>query len=165
MSKECSFDIVSNIDLQEVDNAVHQALKEIQTRYDFKGGKSTIEFKRDEKKLKVLADDDMKLRAMKEILGMKFAKRGISSKALKYGKEEKALGDAIRVEVELIQGIPQEKAKDIVRIIKDSKLKVQPRIQGDEIRVSGKQIDDLQQIMHLLKEGTLDIPLQFVNYR
>ncbi len=165
MAQEYSFDIVSQVDLQEVDNAVNQALKEIATRYDFKGSQSKIEFDRANKKITLLADDDMKLRALKEILSMRCAKRNISVKSLKFGTEEKALGGAIRQEIEVIQGIPSDKAKEIVRIVKDTKLKVQAAIQNEQIRVSGKNKDDLQAVIHALKESKPDIALQFVNFR
>lgn len=165
MAQEYSFDIVSQVDLQEVDNAVNQALKEIATRYDFKGSQSKIEFDRANKKITLLADDDMKLRALKEILSMRCAKRNISVKSLKFGAEEKALGGAIRQEIEVIQGIPADKAKQIVSLIKDAKLKVQASIQKDQVRVSGKDKDDLQTAIHALKESKLDLALQFVNYR
>lgn len=165
MGQESSFDIVSQVDLQEVDNAVNQAVKEISQRYDFKGSQSKIEFNKTEKKIILLGDDEMKMRALKDILGTRFAKRSISPKALKYGKEEKALGGAIRQEVEIIQGLPQDKTKEIVQIIKDTKLKVQASIQKEQIRVSAKDKDDLQAVIHQLRESKLDIPLQFVNYR
>lgn len=165
MPQDSSFDIVSQVDLQEIDNAVNQALKEISNRYDFKGSQSRIEFDRQQKKITVLADDEMKLKALHEMLTLRCAKRGISVKSLKFGVEEKALGGSIRQEVEVIQGIPQEKAKEIVRLIKDTKLKVQVAIQGDSVRVSAKQKDDLQAVMHQLKESKIDLDLQFVNYR
>lgn len=165
MPQDYSFDIVSQVDLQEVDNAVNQALKEIATRYDFKGSKSKIEFDRANKKIVLLADDDMKLRALKDILSMRCAKRNISVKSLKFGTEEKALGGAIRQEVEVIQGIPADKAKEIVRIIKEGKFKVQAAIQNEQIRVSGKDKDDLQAVIHILRESKVDLALQFVNYR
>ena len=165
MPQESSFDIVSLVDLQEIDNAVNQAMKEISLRYDFKGSQSKIEFDRTAKKITVLGDDEMKMRSLKEVLTLRCAKRGISVKSLKFGNEEKALGGSVRQEIEVIQGIPGEKAKDIVRLIKDTKLKVQAAIQGDQIRVSGKKKDDLQVVIHQLKEAKLDLALQFVNYR
>ncbi len=165
MAQDYSFDIVSQVDLQEIDNAVNQAMKEILMRYDFKGSQSKIEFDRQSKKIILLGDDEMKMRALKEILTLRCAKRGISVKSLKFGSEEKALGDAIRQEIEVIQGIPQDKAKDIVRLIKDTKIRVQPAIQGDQIRISGKNKDDLQVVIHALKESKIDLALQFVNYR
>ncbi len=160
-----SFDIVSQVDLQEVDNAINQAMKEIKTRFDFKGSKSEIAFKREEKKVTYLADDDMKLKNMLEIFEGKLAKRGISIKALKYGTPEKALDGMVRQSAEIIQGIPHEKAKDIVKRIKDLKIKVQPSIQSEQIRVSGRTKDDLQTVIQFLKNSNLDLPLQFTNYR
>lgn len=165
MASDFSFDVVSQVDFQEVDNAINQTIKEIKTRFDFKGSKSDLIFNREEKKISFLADDDMKLKNIVAILEGKFAKRGISIKVLKYGIQEKALGGMIRQNAEIIQGIPQEKAKDIVRRIKDLKLKVQPSIQGDEIRVSGRTKDDLQIVIQFLKGANLDLPLQFTNYR
>ena len=165
MAQDSSFDIVSEVNLQEVDNAVNQAMKEIRTRFDFKGSKSEIVLDRTEKKIKFLADDDMKLKNMTEMLQDKLAKRSVSIKALKYGIAEKALDGMIRQTAEILQGIPQEKAKDIVRRIKDLKLKVQASIQSDQVRVSGKSKDDLQVIIQMLKNANLDLPLQFANYR
>lgn len=166
MASENSFDIVSEVDLQEVDNAVNQALKEIRNRFDFKGSKSTIELNRDEKKITLLADDEMKLQSLTQTLQEKFAKRGISVKALKYGTAEKALDGMIRQTVEIVQGIPQEKAKEIVQMIKEMKMKVQPSIQGDKVRISSKDKDLLQAVIQMVRNAkTLDIPLQFNNYR
>ncbi len=165
MGQDCSFDIVSEVNLQEIDNAVNQAMKEISLRYDFKGSQSKIEFDRINKKITLLGDDGMKMRALKEILSLRCAKRGVSVKSLKFGSEEKALGGAIRQEIEVIQGIPQDQAKEIVRLIKDTKFKVQASIQGDQIRVSGKNKDDLQVIIHHLKESKIELALQYVNYR
>ena len=165
MANDFSFDIVSQVDLQEIDNAVNQAVKEIKTRFDFKGSKSELAFKREEKKITFLADDDMKLKNMVEILEGKLAKRGISIKVLKYGVQEKAFDGMIRQAAEIIQGIPQDKAKDIVKRIKDLKLNVQASIQGEQIRVSGKAKDDLQTVIQLLKSINLDLPIQFTNYR
>lgn len=165
MSQDFSFDVVSQVDLQEIDNAVNQAMKEIALRYDFKGSQSKIEFDRKNTKIVLLADDEMKMRALKEILSLRSAKRGISVKAFKFGSEEQALGGAIRQEVEIIQGIPQDRAKEIVRQIKEMKLKVQAAIQADQIRVSGKKKDDLQRVIETLKESKIDLPIQFLNYR
>ena len=166
MSSDSSFDIVSQVDFQEVDNAVNQAIKEMRARYDFKGSKSELVFKRDEKKISILADDDMKLNSMTEMLETKLAKRGISVKALKYGTSEKAMDGLIRQSAEIISGIPQEQAKEIVKAIKEQKLKVQPSIQGEQVRVAGKNKDDLQAVIQLLRSAPpVSIPLQFVNYR
>ncbi len=165
MANDFSFDIVSNVNLQEVDNAINQTYKEIKTRFDFKASKSEINFNRDDKKIVFLADDELKLKNLHDMLEGKLAKRGVSVKSLKYGTAEKALDGMVRQEAEIIQGIPQEKAKDIVKQIKEQKLKVQSSIQGDEIRVSSKSKDDLQVVIQLVKSKNLDIPLQFVNYR
>lgn len=165
MADNSSFDIVSNVDFQEVDNALNQALKEIKTRFDFKGSKSDITLKKEDKKLSFLADDEMKLKNLHDILESKLAKRGVSVKSLKYGESEKAMDGMVRQEAEIIQGIPPEKAREIVRQIKELKLKVQTSIQGDEIRVSAKSRDDLQFVIQTVKTNNSEIPLQFVNYR
>ncbi|MEK6725677.1 MAG: YajQ family cyclic di-GMP-binding protein [Deltaproteobacteria bacterium] len=162
-----SLDIVSEIDMQEVDNAVNQARKEIEQRYDFKGSKSEINLEKEKEKegITVLADDDYKLKAIIDILQSKFIKRGISIKSLDYGKAEAASGSMVRQVIKLKNGIPTEKAKEIIKIIKETKLKVQSQIQEEQVRVTGKNIDDLQEIIALLKGKDLDIPLQFENFR
>ena len=165
MASDFSFDIVSQVDLQEIDNAVNQAMKEIGTRFDFRGSKSEIVWKREEKKIAFLADDDLKLRNLKEILQTKLAKRSVSVKSLKFSDPEKALDGMVRQNVDIIQGIPQEKAKEIVKQVKDLKLKVQSSIQGDQIRVSSKSKDDLQTVIQFVKNSVSDLPLQFINYR
>ena len=165
MANDFSFDIVSQVDFQEIDNAVNQAMKEIKTRFDFKDSKSEIKLNREEKKIELLADDDLKLKNLVQILEGKLAKRGVPVKSLKYGVSEKALDGMLRQTAEIIQGIPQEKAKEIVRRIKDLKLKVQASIQGEQVRVSGRDKDDLQVVIQMLKNVNLDIPLQFTNYR
>lgn len=165
MADQSSFDIVSQVDLQEVDNAVNQAVKELRTRFDFKNSKSSIEFLKDEKKIRLIADDDMKLRNLQDMLRSRIAARKISVKSLQFKTAEQAFEGTLRQEVELVQGIPQEKAKDLVRMIKELKLKVQVSIQGDEVRVSGKAKDDLQSVITYLRSNPLDIPLQFTNYR
>ncbi|MFN7455372.1 MAG: YajQ family cyclic di-GMP-binding protein [Pseudobdellovibrionaceae bacterium] len=158
-----SFDIVSELDMQEIDNAVNQAIKEIQGRYDFRGSKS--ELKWDKKEISLLADDDYKLGAMKDILQSKVHRRGLDIKVLKFEKEEPAGGQMIRQKVVLIQGIEKEVAKDIVKLIKDSKLKVQPQIMDDKVRVTGKSIDDLQITIQAVKKSNWPVPLQFNNMR
>jgi len=160
-----SFDVVSKIDLQEVDNAVNQTVKEISQRYDFKGSKSEVTLDKDASVVKVLADDDFKLKAIIDILQSKFIKRGLSLKALQYGKAEAASGSMVRQVITLQQGISKEKGKDINQAIKESKLKVQSQIQDDQVRVTGKNRDDLQAAIKLLKEKDLEIDLQFVNFR
>jgi len=158
-----SFDIVSKVDMQEVDNAVNQAIKEIAQRYDFKGSKSEISQEKDA--VKILADDDFKLKAVIDVLQSKFHKRNISIKALQYGKVEPASGGMVRQMITVQQGISKEKGKDIIAIIKEAKLKVQAQIQEDQVRVTGKNRDDLQSTIQLLKGKDLDIEMQFVNFR
>jgi hypothetical protein len=165
MAQQSSFDVVSQIDLQEVDNAVNQAKKELQTRFDFKGSKSSLEFLKDEKKIQIIADDDMKLRNLQDILKTRMASRKISQKSLDFKTPEKAFDGCFRQEVTLTQGIPQEKAKEIVKIIKGLPVKVQAAIQGDEIRVSSKSKDDLQAVIQHLRTASLTVPIQFVNFR
>ena len=160
-----SFDIVSSIDLQEVDNAVNQSKKELATRFDFKGSKSSLEFDKAEKIIKIIADDDLKLRNLQDILKMRIVARKISSKALEFEEPEKAFEGTLRQSVKLVQGIPQDKAKNIVKVIKEAKFKVQASIQDDQIRVISKDKDELQSVIRHLHSSNLDIPLQFTNYR
>ena len=160
-----SFDVVSKIELTEVSNAVQQAMKEIQQRYDLKDSKSTIELNEKDKKLVLASQDDFKLRAITEILESKLVKRGVPLKGLVFGTIQPAAGSSVRQEVTLQQGIPIEKARDVVKKIKDSKLKVQAAIQGDFIRVSGKDRDTLQQVIALLRSSDFGIDMQFTNYR
>lgn len=166
MPQDFSFDIVSKTDLQEVDNAVNQAIKEIGTRFDFKGSKCTIEFvKGKEPLIKITADDDLKLRNVQDILKTRMVARRISVKALDFKDPEKAFEGTLRQEVNLQQGIPMDKAKDIVRRIKDLKLKVQAAIQDDQVRVSSRSKDELQAVMTSLRQASLDIAVQFINFR
>ena len=158
-----SFDIVSKVDMQEVDNSVNQTVKEITQRYDFKGSKSQITLENDT--IKVLADDDFRLKAIIDILQSKCIKRGISLKALQYGKAESASGGMVRQIITIQQGISKEKGKELNSIIKETRLKVQSQIQEDQVRVTGKNIDDLQEIIKLLKEKDIGVELQFVNFR
>jgi cyclic-di-GMP-binding protein len=160
-----SFDIVSKIELPEVANAVQQAMKEIQTRYDLKDSKTTIVLKEKENKLELHSADEYKLKASIEILQGKLVKRQVPLKGLGYGDVIPAAGSTVRQEITLQQGIPIEKARDIVKKIKDSKLKVQAAIQGDLIRVSGKDRDVLQSVLKLLRESDFGIDMQFTNYR
>jgi cyclic-di-GMP-binding protein len=162
---ENTFDIVSKIDLNEVLNAVQQASKEIQTRYDLKDSKSSIELNEKEKKILLASSDEFKLKAITEILGQKLVKRNVPLKNLQYGTITPASGGSVRQEITLQQGISTEKARDIVKTIKDSKLKVQASIQGDVVRVSGKDRDTLQQAIALLKGKDFGIDMQFTNYR
>jgi uncharacterized protein YajQ (UPF0234 family) len=158
-----SFDIVSKVDMQEVDNAINQAVKEIGQRYDFKGSKSEVTLEKET--VKVLTEDDFRLKAIIDILQSKFIKRNISPKALQYGKVEQASGGMVRQIITLQVGISKEKAKEIGAVIKESKLKVQSQIQDDQVRVTGKNIDDLQATIALLKGKDLGIDMQYVNFR
>jgi uncharacterized protein YajQ (UPF0234 family) len=160
-----SFDVVSQIEMPEVQNAIQQAMKEITTRYDLKDSKSNIELNEKDKKLILTSADDFKLRAVTEILGQKLVKRGVPIKNLTYGTVNSAAGSSVKQEVTLTSGIPTEKAKDLVKKIKDSKLKVQASIQGDLVRISGKDRDTLQQAIALLKGQDFGIDLQFINFR
>jgi uncharacterized protein YajQ (UPF0234 family) len=165
MADEHSFDVVSKVDLQEVLNAVQQATKEIGQRFDFKGSKSSIELNKDKHEITLISDDEHKLKTVIDILQTKLVKRGVSLKALNYGKIEQAASNTVRQIVALQQGIPVEKAKEIVKIIKDTKMKVQSEIQKDQVRVKAKKIDDLQMLIKLLKEKDLGIHIEFINYR
>ena len=158
-----SFDIACKIDMQEVANAIDQARREIATRYDLKAAKNEIT--QEETDITLLSADEMKLKAVVDILQSKLHKRGVPLKALTIGKVESAAGGAVRQKLELQQGIPTDKAREIVKLIKDTKLKVQAAIQEDQVRVSGKKLDDLQAIMAMLRDKDLGIALQFVNYR
>lgn len=160
-----SFDIVSRVDMQEMDNAVNQVKKEIGTRFDFRGSKTAMEFNRKEGKITILTEDDMKLRAIKDMLIAKVVRRNIEAQALDFGSPEKAGGDMVRQVVTIKNGIDVETARKVVKLIKETKLKVQAAIQGDEVRVTGKQRDDLQEAIRAVKEADLGMPLQFVNYR
>jgi uncharacterized protein YajQ (UPF0234 family) len=163
MSKENTFDIACKIDLQEVSNAINQAIKEIQQRYDLKGTRSEIVQEKDA--ITVTSEDDFKLKAVIDILQSKLHRRGVPLKALTYGSVEQAAGGTVRQRIALQQGIPIEKAREIVKIIKSSKVRVQAQIQEDQVRVSGKNRDDLQAVLALLKEQDLGIEMQFTNYR
>jgi uncharacterized protein YajQ (UPF0234 family) len=162
---ENTFDIVSKVELPEVSNAVQQALKEIQQRYDLKGSHSTIELNEKDYKILLHSQDDFKLRAVAEILEQKLVKRKVPLKALTFGPITPAAGSTVRQEISLQQGIPTEKAREIVRTIKDSKKKVQASIQGDLVRVSGKDRDTLQDVIQLLRQTDFGIDMQFTNYR
>lgn len=158
-----SFDVVSQINLQEVENAINQARKEIATRYDFRGSKAKIEW--DKEKIDLLADDDFKMRALTDIVKEKAVRRSIDVRALDIGKVEDAAGGLKKCMIKLKQGVPVETARDMVKAIKDAKMKVQAQIQEDQVRVSGKKRDDLQEAIALIRNKGYDLPLQFVNYR
>jgi hypothetical protein len=163
MPSDNSFDIVCKIDMQEVTNALDQARREIDTRYDLKGTKNEVALEKTD--INLSAVDDMKLKAVVDIVQSKLHKRGVPLKALTYGKVETGSGGVLRQKIGLQQGIPIDKAKEIVRLVKDSKIKVQAAIQEDQVRVSGKSLDDLQRVMALVREKDLGIAVQFTNRR
>ncbi len=160
-----TFDIVSKIDLNEVQNAIQQTAKELQTRYDLKDSKSSVELNEKDHKIELASSDEYKLKAVTEILGQKLVKRNVPLKGLEYGTIAQSSAGSVRQEIKLQQGIATEKAKDIVRLLKDSKLKVQASIQADVVRVSGKDRDVLQQAIALLKGKDFGIDMQFTNFR
>jgi uncharacterized protein YajQ (UPF0234 family) len=163
MAADSSFDIVSKVNMQEVDNAVNQTIKEIEQRYDFKGSNTEVTLEGEE--IKLLTSDDFKLRSVVDILQTKLIKRSVSIKNLDYGKIEDASGSAKRQLIKVKQGIEMEQAKQIVKDIKALGLKVQAQIMNDQVRVSGKNKDDLQSVIQLLKTRDYHVELQFVNYR
>ncbi|MDF2927249.1 MAG: putative nucleotide-binding protein [Paenibacillaceae bacterium] len=163
MAADNSFDIVSKVDMQEVNNAINQSQKEIDTRFDFKNSKTSITLQKEE--IELISDDEFKLQNVLDIVQSKLTKRGVSIKNLDYGKVEPASGFTVRQKIKLKQGISQETAKKINVLIKESKLKVQSQIQGDQIRVTGKSKDDLQKVMQLLRAEDLGLDLQFINFR
>ena len=160
-----SFDVVSQVELQEVDNAVQQALKEIGQRYDFKGTHNEIEFDKAAPALTILAADDYKLEAVIDVLKGKLVRRNVSPRVLDFAKKEPASQGAVRQRINIVQGVSKEKGKEICRLIKDSKLKVQAQMMDDQVRVTGKKIDDLQEVIQLLKGASLELDLQFINMR
>ena len=160
-----SFDIVSEVDLQEVDNAVNQSAKELSQRYDFKNSKSSLAFDRKEKNITLVADDDFKLRALTDILETRLAKRGVSIKALKFNDPEKAFEGYLRQKVDILMGIDKEKAKELTASIKGLGLKVQAQIEGEKIKVSSAKKDELQMVIAHLRGLDFSLPLNFCNYR
>jgi cyclic-di-GMP-binding protein len=160
-----SFDIVSEVNLQEVDNAINQARKEIGQRFDFKGSKSSIDLDQKEKQITVHSDDDFKLKSVIDILQGKLVKRSVPLRALQYGAVEQSAGGTVRQVVKLLVGIDKDNARKIVKMIKDTKLKVQAQIMEDQIRVSGKNKDDLQAVIKMIRDADLPFAVQFTNYR
>ena len=163
MAKDCSFDVVSEVDMQEVDNAVNQAKKEIGARYDFRGSKAEISLEGDT--IKIIGDDEYKLNAIIDVLKGKMVKRNVAIKNLDYGKVEPAAGATVRQIITIKKGITKENAKEVVKAIKNMKIKVQASIQEDQVRVSGKDKDDLQAVIQMLKQLDIPVELQFVNFR
>ncbi len=162
---ENSFDVASKIDLQEVGNAIQQTLKEVHTRFDLKNTKTLVELNQKDHQILLASDDEFKLRAVNDILQQKLVKRSVPLKGLTHGKIEPAAGSSVQQSISLQQGIPIEKAKEMVKLIKNSKLRVQASIQGDVVRVSGRDRDTLQQVIKLLRETDFGIDMQFTNYR
>ncbi len=166
MATQSSFDVSTGADLMEVDNAVNQAKKELAQRYDFKGSKASIDFDQPNSKLLLAADDEFKLNALWEIIQTRLVRRNVPVRNLSRGTVTPAANSAVRQEVSLQQGIPSEKARDIIKFMKDSKLKkVQASIQGDQLRITSGSRDDLQEVMRLLREQDFGVALQFGNYR
>lgn len=162
MASNCSFDIVSEVNLQEVDNAVNQARKEISQRYDFKGSKAEIKW--DKEEIKILGEDDFRVKSIIDVLQDKMIKRSVSIKALKYEKLD-TTGGMVRQTIKIQMGISKEKSKEVIAEIKASKLKVQAQIMDDKVRITSKKIDSLQEVMKMIKSKDFDIPLQFTNFR
>jgi uncharacterized protein YajQ (UPF0234 family) len=160
---ESSFDVVSSVDLQEVKNAISQAMKEVTTRFDLKGTGSDIALQGEE--IVITSADEFKMKAVRDVLETRLVKRSVPLKALSFGTMDKALGGTVRQKVSMQKGIPTDKAREIVKIVKNSKRKVQAAIQGDQVRISGKSKDDLQAVMQSLKTADLGIDMQFTNYR
>lgn len=164
MATQNSFDVVSKVEMQEIKNAIDQAIKELRQRFDFKGSKSDITLE-EEKEVVLLSDDEYKLKNLLDIFHSKLVKRGVSLKSLVSGKIEEALGGTVRQKFTIQQGIPSEKAKEISKAVRDGKFKVQTQIQGDQLRVLAKSRDELQSVIAFLKDRDFGLPLQFVNYR
>lgn len=165
MAQQSSFDIVSKVDYQEVDNALNQARKEIAQRYDFKGSKTSIELQQKENEAVLISDDDFRMKAVVDIIQSKMVKRGVPLKALTYGPVEPAAGGLVRQTIKLQNGIDKENARLVVKMIKDTKIKVQAQIMDDQVRVTGKNKDDLQSVIAMLRQAELTFAMQFVNYR
>jgi uncharacterized protein YajQ (UPF0234 family) len=163
MAQEFSFDIVSRIDLQAVDIAVQQTMKEIRARYDFKDSKATVS--REDQELRIDAEDDFRIKSVQEVLRQKLVRRGVPLRNVQFGEIKPAAGASVRMTASLQQGIPQEAAREITKLVKESKLKVQASIQGDQLRVRGTKKDDLQKVMQLVRGRDLGVDVQFVNYR
>ena len=160
-----SFDVVSDVNMQEVDNAIQQARKELLNRYDFKGSKSSIEYSREEKTITLIAPDDFKLRSLKDIVVTRMVKRGISPKSLEFKNPEKVFGGNLKEVAQITTGIPKEKARELVKIVKEFGIKVQSQIEGEKVRVFSPKKDDLQAVIQHLKGLDFSIPLYFKNYR
>lgn len=160
-----SFDVVNKIDLQQVDNAINNARKAIVTRWDFRNTKTEIELNKKDNSIHIVTEDEMKMKAIEEAIGSALYKVGIDSKAVSYGEIEPTSNTMVKRDAKIVEGIEQDVARKIVKMIKDAKIKVQAAIQGDQVRVTGKSIDDLQEVIAMLKSADLEVPLQFVNMK
>ncbi|MFU8860013.1 MAG: YajQ family cyclic di-GMP-binding protein [Cyclonatronaceae bacterium] len=160
-----SFDVVNEIDIQELDNAVNNAAKEIGNRYDFRDSKTEIDFNRKDKTIRIVTENEMRFKAVRDTLTGHIIKRGISSKALEFGEPEGTSHGGIRILVAAKEGIDRDNAKKIVKLVKDSRLKVQPAIMDDKVRITGKKIDDLQEVISMLKKAEMPLPLQYINMK
>ena len=165
MANNFSFDIVSEVNFMEVDNAITQAQKELAQRYDFKGSKSSIDYNKAEKKITLIGDDEFKLKSLVDIVEGKFAKRGVPLKSMNFKAKEQAFEGTVRQIVELVSGLPSDKAKELTKMIKNGKFKVNTQIEGSKIKVSSPKKDELQAVITFLKNTKFSLPLQFTNYR
>lgn len=165
MANNFSFDIVSEVNFMEVDNAINQAQKELAQRYDFKGSKSSIDYNKTDKKITLIGDDDFKLKALIDIIEGKFAKRGVPLKSMEFKAKEQAFEGTVRQVIELVSGLPGDKAKELTKMIKNEKFKVNTQIEGSKIKVTSPKKDELQAVITFLKNAKFSLPLQFVNYR
>lgn len=165
MASNFSFDIVSEVNFMEVDNAISQAQKELSQRYDFKGSKSSIDYNKSEKKITLIGDDEFKLKALIDIVEGKFAKRGVSLKSMEYKAKEQAFEGTIRQVIQLVSGLPSDKAKELSKLIKNKGFKVNTQIDGSKVKVTSPKKDELQAVIAFLKTANFSLPLQFTNYR
>ena len=165
MANNFSFDIVSEVNFMEVDNAITQAQKELAQRYDFKGSKSSIDYNKAEKKITLIGDDEFKLKSLVDIVEGKFAKRGVPLKSMNFKAKEQAFEGTVRQIIELVSGLPSDKAKELTKMIKNEKFKVNTQIEGSKIKVSSPKKDELQAVITFLKNTKFSLPLQFTNYR
>jgi hypothetical protein len=165
MASNFSFDIVSEVNFMEVDNAISQAQKELSQRYDFKGSKSSIEYNKSDKKITLIGDDEFKLKALIDIVEGKFAKRGVSLKSMEYKAKEQAFEGTIRQVIQLVSGLPSDKAKELSKLIKTKGFKVNTQIDGSKVKVTSPKKDELQAVIAFLKTANFSLPLQFTNYR
>ena len=159
------FDVVSQVDMQEVDNAINNTKKELATRYDFRNSKTRLELNKKENTISLHTEDDMKVRALQEMLSVHLSKRKVDPRALDFGKVEPGQGNTVKVDIKINQGVDRDTAREIVKMIKETRLKVQAAVQEDQVRVTGKKIDDLQSVIKMLRESSIKIPLQFVNMK